>query len=118
MKDALTVIGINVTIVAVLGGIRSYGLRFLVANPIGRLSDKWKSYVLGLVFILLIGMLACLLFTLIPGWGAIWFNNQGKTIKVLFHIIMCVLFIFIGCIGWALLTLRFVQIGELPMGKK
>ncbi|WP_425379366.1 MFS transporter [Spiroplasma endosymbiont of Stenodema calcarata] len=117
MKDALTVIGVNVTIVAVLGGIRSYGLRFLVANPIGRLSDQWKSYVLGLVFILLVGMLACLLFTLIPGWGAAWFNNQSQTIKVLFHIIMCVLFIVIGCIGWALLTLRFVQIGELPMEK-
>ncbi len=67
MKDVLTVIGINTTIVAVLGGIRSYGLRFLVASPVDKLSDKWKSYVLGLVFILLIGILACILFTLIPG---------------------------------------------------
>lgn len=117
MKDVLTQVGIGVGTVTILGGLRSYGLRFLIANPIGRWADKWKSYVLGLVFILLVGMLACSIYVAIPGWGQAWFLTQAKGIQILFQLIMCVLFIFIGCIGWALLTLRFVQVGELPMEK-
>lgn len=117
MKDTLTEVGVTIGIVTVLGGIRSYGLRFLVANPIGRWADKWNSYVLGLVFLLLVGMIACCLYVLIPGWGNVWFLQSSKAIQILFQLIMCLLFLFIGCIGWGLLTLRFVQVGELPMEK-
>ncbi|WP_338988220.1 MFS transporter [Spiroplasma endosymbiont of Dasysyrphus albostriatus] len=117
MKDALTEVGVTVGVVTILGGIRSYGLRFLVASPIGRWADKWKSYVLGLIFLLLVGMIACSLYVVIPGWGNAWFLQSSKAVQVLFQVIMCLLFMFIGCVGWALLTLRFVQVGELPMEK-
>ena len=117
MKDALTEVGVTVGVVTILGGIRSYGLRFLVASPIGRWADKWKSYVLGLIFLLLVGMIACSLYVVIPSWGNAWFLQSSKAVQVLFQVIMRLLFIFIGCVGWALLTLRFVQVGELPMEK-
>ena len=117
MKDSLSILGISATVVTVLGGIRSYGLRFLMANPIGRWADKWRSYILGLVFILLTGFIICILFTFLPGWSVAWFSSQSDGVRIFMQVLMCVLFIVIGCIGWALVTLRFVQVGELPMEK-
>lgn len=72
---------------------------------------------MGLIFLLLVGMIACSLYVVIPGWGNAWFLQSSKAVQVLFQFIMCLLFMFIGCVGWALLTLRFVQVGELPMEK-
>ncbi len=116
MKDVLSRIGVMAVLVAAIGGMRSYGLRFLVANPVGRWSDQWKSYVYGLTAILAIGLVATIIYTALPGFNG-WFINLNKVWQVFIQIIMVLLFIFIGCIGWALLTLRFVQVGEIPMPK-
>lgn len=116
MKDVLSRIGVMTVLVAAIGGLRSYGLRFLVANPIGRWADKWKSYVYGLTAILALGLMTAIIYTSLPGVNN-WFIGLAKWLQVFIQIIMVLLFIFIGCIGWALLTLRFVQVGEIAMPK-
>lgn len=116
MKDVLSRIGVMAIIVAAIGGLRSYGLRFFVASPVGKWSDKWSSYVYGLTALLAIGLLSAVIYTALPGFNG-WFISLSKAIQIMLQIFMIILFVFIGSVGWALLTLRFVQVGEIPMAK-
>ncbi len=116
MKDVLSRIGISIILVTIIGGLRSYGLRFIVANPIGKWADRWKSYVFGLTSLLAIGLVTTIIYTSLPGFNG-WFVNLSLVWQIIIQIVMVILFIVIGSIGWALLTLRFVQVGEIAMPK-
>lgn len=116
MKDVLSRIGVTAVLVTAIGGLRSYGLRFVVSSPVGKWSDRWKSYVFGLVALLAIGLMMAIFYTSLPGFNG-WFVNLTHPWQIIIQIVMVILFIVIGCIGWALLTLRFVQVGEIAMPK-
>lgn len=109
-------------LVAVLGGIRTYGLRSLVSSFIGRWADKFRSYILFLLIATGIGIIVVGAIIL-TGYAAPELNGltaatYTKTSTDLFIIVLTsTLFIFAGILSWAMVTLRYAQIGEIEIEK-
>ncbi|UUD36519.1 MFS transporter [Mycoplasmopsis citelli] len=105
-----------VILVSILAGLRTYGLRMLVSGYVGRFADKFKSYVLLLVFALMAGMACLVVFTILPSFGTNFAQNSA--LKVFFLIILSICFILGGIVTWTIVTLRFTQISEVHIEKK
>ncbi|WP_436359210.1 MFS transporter [Mycoplasma sp. 480] len=98
-----------VILVTILGGVRTYGLRTLVSTFIGRWADKFRSYVLFLIIVTAIGIVllgAIILFGFIPKSANIWVI-----------VLSSILYLAAGILSWAMVTLRYAQIGEIHLEK-
>ncbi|UUM19599.1 MULTISPECIES: MFS transporter [unclassified Mycoplasma] len=105
-----------VLLVSILAGFKTYGLRMLVSGYVGRFADKFKSYVLLLIFALMIGMGCLVLFIIFPIFGIDFSHNS--VLKVIFLIILSICFILGGIAIWTIVTVRFTQISEVHIEKK
>ena len=113
MKSYLTlIIGAGV-LIPILGGLRAYGLRMIVSSPFGKWAQRRKSFVLVSIMIFSIGIIFALIFILLPGVGNT-ISTMSASYKLALKIIMPVLYIINGTISWCLVTIRYVQIGEIP----
>ena len=113
MKSYLTLlIGAGV-LIPILGGLRAYGLRMIVSSPFGKWAQKRKSFVLVSIMVFAIGIIFAVIFILLPGVGNT-FANLSPSYKLALKIIMPILYIINGTISWCLVTIRYVQIGEIP----
>ncbi|WP_036458722.1 MFS transporter [Mycoplasma leonicaptivi] len=95
-------------LVTVLGGIRTYGLRTAVSTFVGRWADKFRSYVLFLIITLGLGIIIV---------GAIILLGFIKTNQTALIVLCSILFILAGVLSWAMVTLRYAQIGEIHIEK-
>ncbi|MGZ9413381.1 MFS transporter [Mycoplasma sp. Z386] len=96
-------------LVTILGGIRTYGLRTLVSTFIGRWADKFRSYVLFLIIVTGIGIIllgAIILLGFVPKSANVW--------VIVFS---SILYLLAGILSWAMVTLRYAQIGEIHLEK-
>lgn len=98
-----------VILVTVLGGVRTYALRFAVSSYIGYLADKFKSYILFLIFVSVIGLVLVLFIILLA-----FISQDYATVVV---VLSSILFLLIGVLSWAMVTLRYSQVGEIEIGK-
>ncbi|UUM19598.1 MULTISPECIES: MFS transporter [unclassified Mycoplasma] len=105
-----------VILVSILAGLRTYGLRMLVSGFVGRFADKFKSYVLLLIFALAVGMGTLIVFTILPSFGGDF--KETSALKVIFLIILSLCFVLGGIVTWTIVTLRFTQISEVHIEKK
>lgn len=98
-----------VVLVTILGGVRTYALRFAVSSYIGYLADKFKSYILFLIFASVIGLLLVLIIILLA-----FISSNYSTVVI---VLSSILFLLVGVLSWAMVTLRYSQVGEIEIGK-
>ncbi|WGI36326.1 MFS transporter [Mesomycoplasma lagogenitalium] len=100
-------------LMTVLGGIRTYGLRMAISTFVGRWADKFKSYLLFLLLTTGIGILIVAIIIILPLFGLGDSTQQNIWIIV----ISSILFLLAGVLSWAMVTLRYAQIGEIEIEK-
>ena len=101
-----------VILVTVLGGIRSYGLRALISTFIGKWADKFRSYILFLIISISLGIFVVGALILL-GFAA---PTNGQ--MDLWVVVLCsILFMMTGILSWAMVTLRYAQVGEIHLEK-
>lgn len=110
---------VPVAIISLIAGLRGYGLRMLISGPLGRWADKLKSYIGTLMWVLLSGIVLLALFWLLPLFsGKSDFNEiQDNNVRVLIFSLLIILYLVAGVLSWAMVTLRYATIGELPTPK-
>lgn len=115
MKDTLSTIGLSAVLLTVLAGVRAYGMRMFVSSPFGKWADKRKSYILVLIWILVIGLMFAIAFTVLPGYNS--YQNWSKPIQTLVSVFMIIIFLIVGILSWFLVAIRYVQVVEIPYDK-
>ncbi|WP_025755151.1 MFS transporter [Mycoplasmopsis cricetuli] len=98
---------------SILGGIRTYAIRMLISGYVGRIADKFKSYVLFLIIALGIGIILIGIIILLPFAG----NDASTEASIPLIVIASICFILVGILSWTMVTLRYVQIGEIEIEK-
>ncbi|SYV91407.1 Uncharacterised protein, partial [Mesomycoplasma hyorhinis] len=81
-----------VVLVTILGGVRTYALRFAVSSYIGYLADKFKSYILFLIFASVIGLLLVLIIILLA-----FISSNYSTVVI---VLSSILFLLVGVLSW------------------
>ncbi|MGZ9796914.1 MFS transporter [Mycoplasma sp. 4013] len=98
-----------VILVTVLGGLRTYGLRTIVSTFIGRWADKFRSYILFLLITTGIGIIVLGIIILLG------FAPKSASVAVI--VISSILYLLAGILSWAMVTLRYTQVGEIHIEK-
>lgn len=94
----------------VVGGVRTYLLRFAISGWAGKFADKCRSHVQLLVGTLGVACIVALVFILSPGFT----SGNSYLHQTWFQALMIFMYIFAGFLSWIMVTLRFAQINELP----
>ncbi|MDI4567857.1 MAG: MFS transporter, partial [Mycoplasma sp.] len=107
-------------LVVAFASTRSYLLRLFIASPFGRFAQKRKSIVLVLIVCLVIGLIFATLFVSIPSFFAAEdiVKQMTETQQKILYWSMYIIYFIVGIISWMIVTLRFVQIDELPVSKE
>ncbi|PAK21229.1 hypothetical protein CJJ23_03055 [Mycoplasmopsis agassizii] len=117
MKNVgIAAVGTPAIVLVVIGGIRTYVLRFVISTPTGRLADKAKSYIHTLIIVLGVGFIVAAIFLALPGTGD--FKDLPRDYQIALIPIFIILYLIVGGISWIMVTLRYATIGELPVPKK
>lgn len=116
MKSTISTLGVAATALAIIAGFRTYGFRMIFSSPFGRWADKRKSYILILIWVLLIGGILALIFILLPGYNAAFLSWSSET-RLLVQILVSILYLVVGILSWFLVALRYVQVVEIPVEK-
>ncbi|VEU68023.1 Uncharacterised protein [Mycoplasmopsis pulmonis] len=98
-------------LVATLGGLRTYAMRVAISGYVGRLADKFRSYVLFLIIVLGIGIVLVGVMILLP------FGAKDRQQNIALIVISSIIFVFVGLLSWIMVTLRYVQVGETKIEK-
>lgn len=95
----------------VLGGVRTYVLRSAVSVYLGRLADKFRSYILFLMLCTGLGIIFVLMFILLG------FGQVGQQQNYALIIVSAILYILTGVLSWGMVTVRYNQVAEIEIGK-
>ena len=96
----------------VIGGIRTYAMRTAVSSFVGKFADKFRSYVLLLVLTTGVGIVFIGLLILLP-----FVNGNQIQYSLPLVVISTIVFLLVGLLSWVMVTLRYVQIGEIEIEK-
>lgn len=114
----INTIGISFVALTILGGIRAYFMRFLVSAFIGKIADRVKSITGLLLAVLLFGFVIIAIFLFTPGISTDKnvnvFDSLNPTYKIFATWSMYILFLISSFLSWIMVTLRYVQVAEVP----
>lgn len=116
MKELIAALGLGAIWVVILTSIRSYGVRMIVSGPFGKWADRRKSYILVAIWILLIGLIFAIIYTVMPGFNN-WYQNSTLVIRNTILSLMIINYLIVGIFSWLLVAIRYVQMIEIPIAK-
>lgn len=95
-----------------LVAFRVYVLRITVGGILSKYSDRFKSFILLLIFVTAVALIATIIFALLPGFNNA-FLKWGQVPLIIVFVIMNLLFILIISASWVMVTLRYTQQTEI-----
>lgn len=107
-------------LLTVIGGIRLYGLRFVISTWVGKFSDKLNSIVLFLVLTLFVGILIVAIALFLPGVSLAnvnTFSTLNKNYQMVVIVVCITLFLLSSVLSWIMVTLRYTQANEIVIPK-
>lgn len=113
LKDYVAMV-VSATVVTVIAGFRSYGLRLIVSAPYGNWITKRRSWIFVCVIIIFILILVALVAIFASGIGNQLTSESSKALIIALQIILPTSFLLIGTGTWLLTASRFTLISEIP----